>query len=104
MKPLVIEEKSITIRIDAEKCGDCKTKACIGACRTYGRGMLALADGVPSVAHLSQEEVLRLGSECLACEFACQFDGKGAIHIDIPIKGLDEYLSRRGLTSLIGSK
>jgi hypothetical protein len=33
----------------------------------------------------------------LACEYACWQRGKDAIRIDVPIKGLDEYLKKRGL-------
>ena len=61
------------------------------------RGILELKDGVPSVEHLTAEEVLRLGTECLACEFACTFHGNKAITIDVPVAGLPEYLAKRGL-------
>lgn len=56
-----------------------------------------IKDGKPSVAHLTESEVLRLGTECLACEIACQFDGNKAISIDIEVDGLPEYLAKRGL-------
>ena len=74
----------------------CKATTCVlpvGSCR----GILELKDGAPSVAHLSKEEVLRLGTECLACEFACNFDGNKGIKIDVPVAGLPEYLAKRGL-------
>ena len=38
-----------------------------------------------------------LGTECLACEFACTFHGNKAITIDVPVAGLPEYLAKRGL-------
>jgi ferredoxin len=89
-------EKSCTIRIDTSKCTSCETKACTEACRKYARGILAIDDsGKASVAHHSPEEVIRLGTECLACEFACKFQGKDAITIEVPIKGLEEYLQKR---------
>jgi len=94
---LEIKERSITITIDTSKCDTCETKACAEACKKYARGMLKIVDGKPSVAHLSADEVLRLGTECVACEFACTFDGNKAIKIDIPIEGLPEYLAKRGL-------
>ena len=47
--------------------------------------------------HLSDDEVLRLGTECLACELACKFEGNQVIKIDVPIEGLPEYLAKRGL-------
>ena len=87
-----IKEKSSTVSIDVSKCLSCETKACVAACKKYARGILELKDGVPSVEHLTAEEVLRLGTECLACEFACTFHGNKAITI-----GLPEYLAKRGL-------
>lgn len=94
---LEIKEKSITIKIDTSKCNECETKACAAACKKYARGYLEIVDGKPSVEHLSADEILRLGTECLACEIACQFDGNKALRIEVPIEGLDEYLSKRGL-------
>jgi len=94
---LEIKEKSITIRIDTSKCDTCETKACAAACKKYARGYLAIKDGIPSVEHVSQDEILRLGTECLACEIACKFDGNKALEIEVPIDGLDDYLAKRGL-------
>ncbi len=79
-----IKEKSSTVSIDVSKCLSCETKACVAACKQ-------------SVEHLTAEEVLRLGTECLACEFACTFHGNKAITIDVPVAGLPEYLAKRGL-------
>jgi hypothetical protein len=53
--------------------------------------------GRASVAHRTGEEILRLGTECLACEFACKFRGKDAIKIEVSVEGLDKYLAKRGL-------
>ena len=92
-----IKEKSSTVHIETAKCRTCESKACIEACKKYARGILQLKDGAPSVSHLSADEVLRLGTECLACEFACAFSGNKAITIDVPVTGLPEYLARRGL-------
>jgi hypothetical protein len=94
---LEIKEKSITINIDTSKCDTCETKACAAACKKYARGLLQIADGKPSVEHLGAEEVLRLGTECLACEIACKFEGNKALTIDVPITGLDAYQAKRGL-------
>ena len=93
-----IKEKSSTVHVDVTKCGACESKACIAACKKYARGILELKDGAPSVAHLSAEEVLRLGTECLACEFACTFHGNKGLTIDVPVVGLPEYLAKRGLS------
>ena len=92
-----IKEKSSTVHVDTEKCHACESKACIAACKKYARGILELKDGAPSVDHLSAEEVLRLGTECLACEFACTFHGNKALTIDVPVAGLPEYLAKRGM-------
>ena len=100
-----IKEKSSTVSIDVSKCLSCETKACVAACKKYARGILELKDGVPSVEHLTAEEVLRLGTECLACQ-RCLDTGEyeqaileynKAITIDVPVAGLPEYLAKRGL-------
>ena len=91
------EERTIKVIIDTTKCPDCKSKACVEACKVYSRGILQLSDGVPSVSHLNPEEVKRSGTECLACEYACWQHGNNTIHIEIPIKGLADYLGKRSL-------
>lgn len=94
---LEIREKSITVKIDTSKCDRCETKACAAACKKYARGILQIVEGKPSVAHLSADEALRLGTECLACEIACKFDGNKALTIDVPIEGIDEYIAKRAI-------
>lgn len=94
---LEIKEKSISVNIDTSKCDTCETKACAAACKKFARGLLQIKDGRPSVEHLTADEVLRLGTECLACELACKFEGNQAIKIDVQIEGLDDYLAKRGL-------
>ncbi len=91
------EEATIKVIIDTSKCPECPTKACVEACKVYDRGILELNEGIPSVSNTSPEELKRKGTECLACEFACQQRGEDVIRIDVPIKGLDEYLKKRGL-------
>ncbi|AET65911.1 hypothetical protein Desor_0192 [Desulfosporosinus orientis DSM 765] len=93
---LEFAEKSLTVRIDTSKCDACETKACAEACKKYARGLLGIDDkGRASVAHHDADEVLRLGTECLACELACKTKGNNAITIEVPVKGLDEYLQKR---------
>lgn len=93
---LEFAEKTLTVKIDTSKCDSCETKACAEACKKYARGLLGIDNqGRASVAHLNAEEVLRLGTECLACELACRTKGNNAITIDIPVKGLAEYLEKR---------
>jgi Fe-S-cluster-containing dehydrogenase component len=96
-KMYIIREKSIIISIDTEKCVTCVSKACVEACRKYARGLLVLDGGVPSAEHLSKAEMLRLGTECLACEYACAAKGREAVTIEVPIEGISEYLHKRGL-------
>lgn len=91
------EERTIKVIIDTTKCPDCVSKACIDACNLYNRGILQLSDGRPSMSYLSPDEVRRKGTECLACEYECWQRGNNAIRIEIPIKGLDEYLEKRNL-------
>jgi len=88
---LEFAERTITVRIDTAACGACATKACVAACETYSRGILRLSDGLPSVEHLTPSEVVRKGTECLACENECRVRGRGALSIEIPIEGLDDY-------------
>lgn len=87
------KERSIRVVIDTSKCPSCETKACIDACKTYSRAILRLQDGMPSIEAIGQEEAIKRGTECLACEFACRQRGKNVIDIEIPIKGLDKYLA-----------
>lgn len=90
-----VKERTITVHIDTDKCATCESKACIAACKKYARGILQLEDGHPSTSHLTDQEVVRLGTECLACEYACTFDGNKAIWIDVPVEGLDAYIEAR---------
>ena len=88
---LEFAERTMIVRVDTAACPDCETKACVAACETYSRGILRLRDGLPSVAHLAPREVVRKGTECLACEYACRMRGRGALAIEVPIEGLDAY-------------
>ena len=97
---LSFAERTISVFIDTQKCLECESKACVAACQKYARGILQLVDGRPSVAHLDDEGVKRKGTECLACEYECLFRGRDAIRIEVPIKGLPEYLAKRGLPRL----
>lgn len=93
---LEFAERTLTVKIDTSKCDTCATKACADACKKYARGVLRIDDqGRASVAHHTADEILRLGTECLACELACKTSGNDAITIEIPIKGLDEYIQKR---------
>ena len=88
------QEKTLKIIIDEAKCIECETKACIAACKKYARGILVLKDGKPSV----QGDALRLGTECLACEYECRLRGNGALRIEAPTPGLAEYRLKMGIS------
>lgn len=85
-------EKTITVTIDTAACEACAMKACVEACAQYSRGILRLREGLPSVGHLTTDEVARRGTECLACEYACRTRGRSALSIEVPVEGLDDYL------------
>ena len=88
-------ERTIKVVIDDSKCLKCPSFACIRACSMYDRGVLKVKGGKPAVL-ISEEELKRTGTECLACEYACKKDGLNAIKIEIPIPGLDEYKAKWG--------
>jgi ferredoxin len=88
------QEQTIKVIIDESKCSQCESKACIAACKTYARGILVLKDGIPAV----DGDPKRLGTECLACEYECWFRGKGAIKIEAPIPGMEEYRNKIGIS------
>ena len=88
-------ERTIRIVIDDALCETCVTHACVPACAQFDRGILELVDGKPGVTK-SPADLKRLGTECLACEHACRMRGKGAIRIEVPIPGLDEYRRAHG--------
>jgi ferredoxin len=88
-------ERTIKVIIDEEKCEGCQTHACVEACKTYSRGILVLKDGRPAVEG-SPDELVRKGTECLACEYECWFRGNSAITIEVPVEGLADYRKKHG--------
>ena len=82
---LTFKTRTTTITIDYSRCKapDCGF-ACVKACRLYGRGILKIERGLPKLA-VSEEEARRLDNECLACEIHCEWEGGGAIRIDVPL-------------------
>ncbi len=75
------------VAIDHAKCSECEAKPCIEACSAK---ILRLEEGKPVLAISSEEARKGKCTECLACELACGFHGRGAIGIELPIPGLDE--------------
>ena len=82
--------------LDYNKCEGCTGFYCVKACSLYGRNLLRIRDGRP-VIFVSPEEAGRICVECLACEVECALKGKGAIRIELPIQGLDEYRAKWGV-------
>ncbi len=83
-----IETITGEIYIDHNLCKDCDDKPCVPACKY---DVLKLEDGKP-VLNITEEEAKKGKCiECLACELACKFEGKGALRIHLPIPGLKEY-------------
>lgn len=79
------------VSIDLSKCNAPKCRfVCVKACRLYGRGVLKIEGGKPTLA-VSHEEVPRLCNECLACEINCELHGNNVIKITLPLFGLEEY-------------
>lgn len=87
-----LEFESLTgkVTIDYSTCDNCDRYECVKACSLYGRGILRVQDGRP-VLTISQNEAKRRCIECLGCEIQCLLKANGAIKIELPILGLDEY-------------
>lgn len=74
------------IRINHDLCRSCDTRPCIAAC---GPGILALKEGLPTLA-VTVERAAKGGcTECLACELDCAAMGQGAVTVLLPIPGLE---------------
>ncbi|HDL18819.1 MAG TPA: succinyl-CoA synthetase subunit beta [Bacteroidetes bacterium] len=76
-----------TVTFDHAACLCCKTKACISAC---GPQILNLEDEKPVLAISREEAAKGKCTECLACELECEFHGKKATFISLPIPGLTD--------------
>lgn len=79
--------------IDDDKCSGCETKACVAACTLYGREILEIKDGKP---RLVTDDANQRCIEDLGCEYECWARGEGAIRIELPIPGLEEYQKKVG--------
>lgn len=78
------------IAVDYQKCRDCQTYACIGACEKFGITLYKLVDGRPVLIY-SLEETGRRCIEDLACEIYCQSRGNKGLIISLDMFGLEEY-------------
>jgi len=86
------KEQTIKIIIDRSKCPECKTKACVTGCKLYGRGLLIIKDGIPTLKE--DADTKRMDTECLACEEECRLRGFNSIWIEAPIDGLKEWIQK----------
>lgn len=81
------------IEINHSLCLSCSKKPCVWECPKV---VFKIMDGKPVLA-MTPEEAQKGGcTECLACEIACEFDGNKALHISLPIPGLEEYREKVG--------
>ena len=82
------------IEINHSLCPSCAKKPCVWECPKV---VFKIEEGKPVLA-MTPEEAKKGGcTECLACEIACEFEGKKALHISLPIAGLPEYRSKTNL-------
>jgi succinyl-CoA synthetase beta subunit len=76
--------------LDHARCQECESKICVETCVP---GILSLEDGLP-VLNITREQAAQgRCSECLACEVECYFQGNQGGWVDLPIAGLEAYLS-----------
>jgi len=64
--------------------------ACVKADRLYDRGILRIEGNRPILA-VSTEDAKRISNESLSWEYACKVFGSGAITIEVPFPGLEEF-------------
>lgn len=81
------------VRFDYSKCTPEAAEVVVRACKP---GILKLDESGRPVLAVSREDAARNKCiECLACEIESLFAGHGAVRIDLPIEGLDEWLRAR---------
>lgn len=94
-QPYSFATRTGRITYDHAVCGECESKACVGACQP---NILKLQDGLPVLAITEADAQRGRCTECLACEVECWYQGLGGAAIDLPIEGLDAYRLSRGHT------
>ncbi|MFP4497583.1 MAG: ATP-grasp domain-containing protein [Vulcanimicrobiota bacterium] len=86
-----------TISYDYGKCKNCESKICVKECQ---RKILELDEnGCPRLNITREEAEKGKCSECLVCEVECYFRGNAGGRIELPIPGLDEYLTKQKKTN-----
>lgn len=85
-EPYAFDTITGSLTIDHEKCASCENQVCVPACPV---DILSLDDGLPRLNITLEEAKRGRCIECLACEIACWDQARNAIHIELPIPGLD---------------
>jgi hypothetical protein len=82
-----------TVTIDLARCEACQAMPCLDVCRTQGGPLVRdPSSGLPTV-RVSLAEIKRgVCIECLGCELDCELHGMGALTIELPLAGFDEYI------------
>lgn len=84
------ETRTTKIKINEEACEKCTSYDCAIACSLYGRDILMIKDGKPTLK-ANAEEAKKRDNECISCEIHCPHD---AIEIEIPLFGLEEFKNK----------
>ncbi len=92
MKFRTMGEATVTVELD--KCGACRSKACVEACSKPHMGNILELDGEGKPRLLMEKNKVKRGgcTDCLACELDCRLYGKGALKISLEMPYLEEHL------------
>ena len=80
------------VTFDHARCVECEAKPCVHACHP---NILEVKDEKPVLNVTAEGAKKGRCTECLACEIACWSESFGVIKIELPIPGLDEYISEK---------
>lgn len=83
-----------TVTFDHTICRKCELKICIERCIPK---ILKEEKGFPVLSITREEAAGGKCTECLACELECEKIGKFAVHITLPIPGLDKKMKENRL-------
>jgi hypothetical protein len=88
MDNLEIPVRTGRVVIDLKRCAGCTTFACVKACSLFGTGIFRVKSDRPCLV-FEPEEARRRCNECLGCERFCEEYGRGALHIQLDMFGLN---------------
>ncbi len=86
--------KTGKIKINDDKCKDCKGCPCVKACSLFGKNLFKIQDGKPALIG-DIKEFQRACLECLSCELMCQNYGNKGLKIELDMFGLDKYRRKK---------